>query len=449
MSLSIGGIVSGLDTDKIIESLMKVEAIPQTQLVNKKKTTESFVKALQALNAKMGSLTEMADKAAKAQSYDLWKGTSSHSFVTVDTGAGATAATLEFKVDRLATSRSTLSGPLDNAAGLLNPDGAFVLTNGEGEQKAVFPESDSLADLAAAINKDDSLGVKATLITTTDGQRLQLTATETGAQEGNFTVTSGQGEQGFNQIRGAQDAQLTLWPGLNLPGSTITSSSNTFADVSPGISLTVTQVSKESDAPIVVDVVKDTETITKLGQDLVSQLNQVLEEIASQSAVTTKTGDDGRTIVEAGVFSGDSLARQITSMLVEAGSYPIDGKSPSSIGINLTRDGKFEFDAEKFAEALAENPAGTEGFLSQLAARVETVGNTISDKYEGTLTTRIEGQDNLVTEYGRQIENWDQRLAQRRAGLVKMYTAMEVALSNLQAQASRLGSQLGAMDSQK
>ncbi|XBH23136.1 flagellar filament capping protein FliD [Jonesiaceae bacterium BS-20] len=445
--MSIGGIVSGLETDKIIESLLKVEGIPQAMLVNKKTNTESFVTALQALNTKLDSLKDMAAKVALGKSYDVWKGSSSNSSVSVATKEGASATTLEFRVDKLATGRSILSGAMADASGLLNPDGAFTFTNGEGETKVVFPDSESLVDLAAAINQDSSLGIKATLVTTSEGSRLQLTSDETGAQEGNFAVTSGQGETNFTQIRQSEDAQLTLWPGLNLPGSTVTSASNTFEEISPGIALTVTSISKDTDAPIVVNVVKDKEAITKLGEDLVSQLNQVLEEIASRSKVTTEVVD-GKTTVKAGIFAGDSMSRQITTLLQEAGLYPVDGKSPTTIGISMDKDGKFAFDKERFAEALDKDPAETQRFLSQLAGRVESVGKTMSDPYEGSLTMRIQGQNNLVTEYGKQIENWDIRLAQRRQTLVKMYTAMEVALSNLQAQSSRLGSQLGAMNGQ-
>lgn len=447
MNMSIGGIVSGLETDKIIDTLMQVEAIPQAMLVKKKTTTESFVTALQALNTKLDSLKDMAAKVALGKSYDVWKGSSSNSSVSVSTKEGANATTLEFKVDKLATGRSILSGAMANTSGMLNPDGAFTFTDGEGEVKVVIPESDSLADLTAAINQDSSLGVKATLVTTSEGTRLQISSAQTGAQEGNFAITSGQGEAGFSQIRESGDAQITLWPGLNLPGSTVTSASNTFEELSPGVSLTVTAVSKDTDAAIVVNVVKDESAITKLGEDLVSQLNQVLEEIASRSKVTTEVVD-GKTSVKSGIFTGDSMSRQITTLLQEAALHPVNGKSPTTIGISMDQDGKFKFDAEKFAEALKKEPAETQDFLSQLAGRVEGVGKSMSDPYEGTLTTRIQGQNNLVTEYGKQIENWDIRLAQRRQTLAKMYTAMEVALSNLQDQSSRLGSQLGAMSGQ-
>lgn len=447
MSMSIGGIVSGLQTDQIIESLMKIEALPQSMLQNKKTTTESFITALQALNVKIGSLTEFAGKASSAKGFDVWKGSSSDASVSVNAGEGSTGANLEFQVDKLAMGRSVLSGSMTDASSLLT-GGSFTFTDGGGETRTVTPASEALTDLVNAVNSDSALGIKATLITTTDGSRIQFTSSTTGAAKGNFSIISGGAEAGFDQIRGSQDAQITLWPGLGLAGSTVTSSSNTFSDLTPGVSVTVSKVGAAGDPAVTVSVNKDTAAINKLGEGLVAQVNQVLEEIASRSKVTTTTGDNGKSTTKGGIFTGDSTARQLTSQLTEAVLHPINGKSPSEIGISLDKGGAFKFDAEKFGKALTEDPTGTQDMLMQIAGRAETVGKSMSDKHDGTLSLRIQSQNSLVTEYGKQIESWDIRLAQRRESLTKMYTAMEIALSNLQAQGSQLASQLGSLGNQ-
>lgn len=446
MSMSIGGIASGLDTASIIDQLMQVEAIPRTQLQTKQKTTETFVAALQALNTKVSSLTENAAKAMKSASFDVWKGTSSADSVTVTTGTGAAAGTLEFRVDALAQGKSTLSGVLADASSLLT-GGDFTITKGDGSTHTITPASSSLADLASAINSDAESGVKATIVNTTDGSRLQLTATKTGATDGAFTITSGTAEAGFSSIRGAQDAQITLWPSLGLPGSTVTSASNTFSDVMVGVNVTVTKVSAPTDDPITVDVAKDTEAVSKLADNLVAQLNQVINEVASRSKVTTSTGSSGQQTTTGGLFTGDSATRQLVSRLTEAGSYAVDGRSPSEIGIEITRDGTFTFNEEKFQEAFAADPAGTQAFLTAVATRVENVGKATSDKYDGSLTLRVQSQQSLVRDYGTQIESWDRRLEQRRANLVQIYTALESSLSNLQSQGTWLSGQLSSLPS--
>ncbi|WP_029068252.1 flagellar filament capping protein FliD [Jonesia quinghaiensis] len=446
MSMSIGGLASGLDTTGIIDNLMKIEAIPQTQLQSKQKTTNSFITALQALNTKVASLTENAAKAMKAASFDVWKGNASADSVTVATATGATAGSIEFRVDALAQGRSSLSGVLADASTLLT-DGKFTITDGKGVSHEITPSSTSLTDLASAINAKSDLGVKATLVNTAGGSRLQLSSTATGATEGSYTVTSGSAEGDFSQIRAAQDAQITLWPDLALPGSAVTSASNTFDDLMAGVDVTVTKVSAPTDAAITVDVVKDDDAITKLGENLVAQLNLILSEISSQSKVTTSTSSTGTATAKGGVFTGDSGVRQLASQISEAASFPVDGKSPASIGITLNRDGTFAFDAAKFKTAFTDDPSATQAMLTGVATRIEAAGKATSHKDEGTLTRRIQGQQSLAADYTKQIERWDDRLEQRRANLVQVYTALEVALSGIQSQSTWLSGQLASLPS--
>ena len=66
--------------------------------------------------------------------------------------------------------------------------------------------------------------------------------------------------------------------------------------------------------------------------------------------------------------------------------------SPSEIGISITKTGTMEFDATKFAAALAADPAGTAAKVQEIAGRIATAATTGSDKYNGTLTTTITGQ---------------------------------------------------------
>ncbi|WP_435299640.1 flagellar filament capping protein FliD [Timonella sp. A28] len=444
MSMSIGGIASGLDTSTIINQLMQIEAIPKNQLQIKQKTTESFIAALQALNTKVASLTENAAKAAKPASYDAWAGVASSETVSVVTKTGASAGTIEFRVDALAQGKSSLSGVLADASTLLT-GGVFTVADGEGNTRDITPASSSLTDLVSAINADKDLGVKATLINTPDGSRLQLTSTKTGATDGNFTITSGQAETGFSAIRSASDAQITLWPELGISGSTVTSATNTFTDLMAGVDITVTKVAVAGDDPIKVDINRDVEAVTKLADNLVAQLNQVISEVNSRSKVTTTTDSEGQQATTGGLFTGDSAARQLVARLVEAGSFPVDGKSPSEIGIEITRNGDFTFDAEKFQEALAADPAGTQDFVAAIATRVEAVGKATSDKYDGSLTLRVQSQQELVRDYGTQLESWDRRLEQRRQNLVQVYTALEVSLSRLQGQGNWLAGQLGSL----
>src|SRR5690606_3068061 len=165
----------------------------------------------------------------------------------------------------------------------------------------------------------------------------------------------------------------------------------------------------------------------------------------SRTAPPTRPNPDGTTSVTGGIFSADSTVRSIRDQMLSAMSMPVDGRSPSQVGVVLGRDGTFTFDEEKFTAALAEDPAGAQAMLSALAQRVTDVATSYSDKHDGVLTRRIQSTEGQVRDLGTQIESWDRRLELRRASLQRTYAALEVTLSNLQGQSSWLAGQLAGL----
>ncbi|MDM7830537.1 flagellar filament capping protein FliD [Cellulomonas edaphi] len=443
-SLGIDGLVSGLDTTSLINQLMQVESAPQSLLKTKQTQTTSFVTALQALNTKVASLGEAATKAATASSWQVTKATSSATSVTATTTAGATPSSLSFTVDAVAASQVSLVSYDDLVAGL---GGATTLTlrrpDGSTTEVAV---GSSAADLASAISGSGA-NVTATVVTAGGQTRLQLTGAETGAGKafelvaGPAAASAGKPALATTTLRAAGDAAITLWSGTGaaLP---VTSSTNTFDGVLSGVSITVSAVESK---PVTLDVARDTDAAKSLASGLVSQVGLVLSEIASRSGSTTTTGDDGRSVVTGGIFSGSAATRELTQRLQQAASYPVDGVSPSTVGIVIGRDGTFSFDEKAFSVALAADPAQVQKIVAGVAQRVADVADGASDSVDGSLTLQIAGQQTLVKDLGSQIDNWDVRLELRRASLQATYSALEVTLSGLKSQSSWLAGQLSSL----
>ena len=129
-----------------------------------------------------------------------------------------------------------------------------------------------------------------------------------------------------------------------------------------------------------------------------------------------------------------------------AATSPVEGRSPSEIGISITKDGTVEFNAEKFAAAMAADPAKAQAALQTIAGRVEAAGKTASDKYDGTITQRIKGQESEVRSLTTQIEDWDRRLASRQSTLQSVWSNLEVKLGQLQSQQEWLTSQIDSLN---
>ncbi|MEQ4520876.1 flagellar filament capping protein FliD [Pseudarthrobacter sp. B907] len=437
MGISLDGLASGLDTTALISSIMQSEALPQTLLKNKSYDIQSMVSALQGLNGKVAALATQATAAAKPGALDLYTATTSSDKVVATCTASAKAGSLDFQVTKLAQTQVTVTPKVNAVTGW--PYTTMTINSG-GQNYTITPASNSLDDVVTAVNAAGA-GVTASKVDVGGGDfRIQFTATKSGAA-GAFTI-SDPGTT-FTDVKSAQDAELVLWPTSPIAQTTIKSSTNTFADVLPGVTLTAKDVTA---APVTLTVSRDDAGIKKVASDLVDGVNGIFSLVASKTAVNTTTNTSGAK-VSAGIFAGDSTVRSVNQNILSAASLPVGTppRSPSEIGISITKTGTMEFDGTKFAAALAADPAGTTAKVQELAGRIATAATGASDRYTGTLTTKITGQQSEVRDLADRISDWDLRLASRKATLQRTYSGLETALSGMKAQQSWLTAQLAGL----
>jgi flagellar hook-associated protein 2 len=454
MGISLDGLSSGLDTTSLITQLMTAEAAPQNLLKAQVAKTTNVITALQGLNSRMATLADTATAAAKAGSLDLYSATSSSTVLSVAVATGASVGELQVVVSALAQAQVGVSA----AMSAWPSPSTITVVGHSGTPLEITPASNSLDDVASAINSS-SAGVTATKVASgVDGSgnklyRLQFSSTTTGADSA-FTVYQGTAADvsagtatnvltapGSAVIKTAQNASVTLWKGTSAE-QVITSASNIFTDLLPGVTVTASAVST---APVDITVSRDDTKITAVAKGLVDAISSAFVLIAAQTAVTTTTDASGKTTTAAGVFAGDGNIRDIRLKTLDAASAPINGRSPSEYGIVLTRTGTITFDPDKFAAALAADPKTVMAAVQRIATRLGDAATAASDKYTGTLTNKITGDQSQVKSLGDQVSAWDIRLASRKSTLQRTYSAMEVLLSNMKAQSSALTSQLSAL----
>ncbi|TFB69636.1 hypothetical protein E3O06_15010 [Cryobacterium glaciale] len=454
MSLAVDGLISGLDTTSLINSLMTLEAGPQNLLKAKVTSTNTLMTALQGLNSSIASLATLANKSVTVDSLNLYAAKSTSSTVTTSASTSATSGSLDLVVTQLAQAQSGVTAAMTVASTV-----DYTLVASDGTKTSITSASTSLDDVVSAINTADA-GITATKIASgTDGAgvtqyRLQLVAGETGVA-GAFALHAGTSAMvtdgtstnlltapGAAVIRTAQDASVTLWKGTAAEQA-ITSSTNTFADLLPGVAVTVSAVSAD---PVTVSVSRDDAAVSTIAKTLVDSLNSLFALISTKSAVVNSTDSTGKAVVSGGVFSGDSTVRDVKQLILNAASYPVGGRSPSEIGINITKTGTIEFDADKFAAAMKSDPEFVKSVLSEISSRVAAAATSASDKYDGMITGKITGQESLVKSLGTQIDNWDLRLTSRRASLERTYASLEVQLSNMNAQSAWLTAQVDGLN---
>lgn len=455
MGIALDGLVSGLNTTELIKALMDVQAIPRNLMKAKADDKNVIISQLQTLNASLQDLAAKAKTAAKGETLSAFSATSSSKDVTVSLRPGAAALTADIVVDRLAQKHTVVT-----AASTAWPDAPPTLTleNAAGERLEITAESTSMTDVSRAVNSA-GFGITASVVAAgkdADGnplQRLQLVAAESGSESA-FRVFRGDeaavdagtaadivAASGAAIVTTGADAQVRLWAGTAAE-QTITSSSNTFTELFAGVDVTVSAASTE---PVTVGVAVDDKARTTAAADFIKQVASILTRIDNGSKATVGSASGDATTL--GVFTGDSTIRALRQSLADAIQHPIDGVSPSSIGISIDRYGVLTIDETKFAAALADDPDGVTAMFTGIAERVQQTTETYSDKYDGLLTSRNTGQQSEVDSLGDQLERWDIRLEQRQATLERTYARLETMLSQMQSQSSYLTSQLANLPS--
>lgn len=454
MGTSIDGLASGLNTTSIIDSLMSVEALPQTQLKTKLASDQTMVSTLQSFNTKLTALGDLATGDSAANALNLFTAATTSPSLSATATTTATAGSIDVTVTQLAQTQvdvtaAMTSWPTDGSGAPAH----LTLVDSTGKQTEITPASTSLDDVVAAINAASGPAHAVKVPAGNGTYRLQLTAATSGSA-GAFSVYQGTAAQvsagtatdlmadpSAAVVKAAQDAKATLYAGTPA-AQTITSGTNTFTELLPGVSVTASAVTA---GPVTVNIASDSAGITKKAGDLVNAVNDVLGFVSMYSAVSTTSGTNGVTASTGGIFTGNSSVRAVNDDVFSAMSMPVNGKSPFEYGINVTKDGNFTFDAAKLATALAADPVGTQAALQTIASRVSDAAKGATDPFSGSVTALIKGQQSEVADLGSQISDWDQRLAARRATLQGVYTNMEVLLGGLQSQSSWLTGQIASL----
>jgi flagellar hook-associated protein 2 len=468
VALQISGLTSsGLDTASIVSQLMQVESNPQTLLKNQLISVKADAAAYRALNTRFDALRTAA--AALTGTTITTARTATVTGSGIATASASTSAvtgsSITFSVTSLSSTQSLISATTwgsatDLVTSQAEPAWPIEIRDSTGTTTLAtvnVDADDTLLDAAQKIN-DANAGVVASVIKTADtnGYRLQITNKTPGAAGAVMVVSATDTPatlgSHFVETSPGRDATLDLGGGV-----TATSSTNAFADLLAGVSVTVSKADPAT--PVTVAVAQDSAGIASKMQNVVDQANDLLSSIASY----TDTKSDSA------ILKGDVTVRGLAGQILDVVSSAVGTHSATEVGLQVTKDGKLTFDKAKFTTALTNNPslvndivasaltstgidgvAGTADDVTTpvgVAAQLEALAKRASDATTGTLITLANGEDARAKDMQDRIDNWDIRLAMRKQTLTAQFTAMETALSSLDSQSSWLKQQLNSLPS--
>jgi len=424
------GIGSGLNIGAIVSSLTTSFGAAQTaQLTSQATTLDSqvsaygtFTSALDTLKLALPALEDRSQLAGFNATV------ADKNIATATTSSDAVAGQYSLEVNNLATAATLTSKPQASVAAAVGTGTLIVAVGSRSISLTIDSTNSSLSGIAAAINSAaNNPGVTASIITTTDGSRLVLTGTTTGASNA-ITVTPAGGDGGLTalaltQTTAAQDASFSV------NGFPATSASNVVSSAITGVTIQLQQASAIA-TPTILTVSPDTSSAQASIGKFVTAVNGVL------SSIQTLTSYDPSTQT-AGPLNGNitlqSFQNQLQNILgkVTIGSGGV--KSLTDLGITAGTDGSYATDDTKLGNALGASLASIGNLLGGSNGIATSIANLVDGytKPGGLLDTINKGLQTGLTNVSTQQAALSAQMAAYSARLTAQYNAMDTAVALL------------------
>jgi len=349
---SIGGLISGIDTNSLLDQLYEAARAPVRRLEATKETLNAQSLAWSLLEADLLTLQTAATQLSIPQRFQIFSAATSHPELLAATASSdAVPGTYLLAVNALAQTHQLASQGYADTDQIEVGTGTITITVGEGEPTVIDVDGFTLAELRDAINDADA-GVSASIINDgsgTDPYRLLLTS-KTSGLDGEMDVVvslSGGTAPTFSDLQAAQDAEIQLGSGSG--AITVSGSTNTFDDVIEGVTLTL--LDSDPGTTVTLTVARDTEAVRALIESFAQAYNALVDFFAEQFYYDPDTN-------QTGTLFGDYRLQSLQHDLAFAVTNPISGLSGefsalNEIGIRLGGDGKLDLDSSALASALA------------------------------------------------------------------------------------------------
>ncbi|MGE0583067.1 MAG: flagellar filament capping protein FliD [Steroidobacteraceae bacterium] len=457
MATSASSISGGsrLDVQALASQLVAAERAPLDAQIKREtagvKTTLSALgtlkSALSAFEAAVGNMSMLAD-------FQVRSATSSEpEAFTAKAGTSSVPGTYSVEVRQLASAHSIATGAYAGGNEALVGSGQLTLTVG-GKAFSVDVAADmTLAGLRDAINNGKgNTGINATIVQSTAGARLVLSARDSGAANTlSLSVANAAGgleslaysgavPGTYTQLTAAQDAIVRV------AGFEQTSATNTVTGAIDGVTL---DLAKAADGTVhTLTIANDTATIRTRIESFVATYN------AMQSAIAGLRGYNATT-EESGPLLGDSMLLGLESRLRRGLTDAVSGLSgnhTSLATLGITTDiktGSLTIDDSKLTAAIGSDFEG----VARLFGKTGGIGFRLQDTLDDALSSSggIAVRSRALIEQQERIEDRqeavDARMRSQLARYVRQFTTLDTLLSRLDTTSAYLDTQLDSLAS--
>lgn len=461
MAISVGGLISGIDTQGVVEQLTELERRPITKLQQREAAYQVQLTSYGSLRSALADLRSAASALNSATDFNQFKGVSSNEgsftasvFSTAHSGSTSISVQSLAQVHKI---RSEAFG-VDEGVG----EGTFTLRLGEGDPVEVTTSAeDTLADVAHKINAAQK-NILAAVITDGDKAYLTLTGQKTGEAntirlevtppppaeppdpenpDGPGDLTEHGGLSRLTYIPGGEDNQLTETQAasdavLTVDGVQVSRETNVVADVVRGVTLTL-HGTTDPERQETLTVNRDTAAIA-------GRINAFVDAYNALSAFFREAQNYDPKTQKAGILQGDSTANIIRNRLSNAVAGSVSAGAEgltriSDLGITLDKEGKLQVDGSTLSNALQYRFDDVKTFFSANkedekgfgVAMVSMLDRTLSTT-NGELAVRTKGIQTSVDRIEKDIQRYESRISRTQARLQAQFENMERLLGQYQ-----------------
>lgn len=430
-----------------MKKIIEAESRPIQVLRDRRAKLEAVRAAWKQLGSALSALRSALFDLKLESTYAAKKAVSSaENLVSAAASSSATEGIYTVSVTQLAQAHTIASDPQTGSDTPLGLSGSFTI-NGTSVSVGA---SDTLRDIAGKINGTSGIGVLASVV----DNRLILKSRTSGTS-GAITIEAdpdgvlsslGVVNPGTttpkNVLQAAQDAVLTV------DGLTVTRSSNTVADVLPGVTLELRAVTS---SPVTVTVSRDISSAREKVKAWVEKYNAVVDAIAR---------------LEAGTLKGDPLLARIKLSLRSRIAREASGLSPYrnlyQIGISTggtwqggtleeAKSGKLRVDDSKLTSALETDPGAVRELFFASDPAITGIGEALEADLRLWLDTGgfLPSRDSTISAQEKRIDDqiaaWQRILDHREKVLLQQFVASEQILLSLQQQGQYLQQRLNLL----
>lgn len=356
MATGLAGVFSSIDTDILVARTMAIEGMPLSRLTTRKNTYEAKKTVIESIETRFGHLQDMVeDLDTIAELRGVTTNSTDTDVVGVTVGEGATEGTYQVVVNRLAASERHVHGGVETEDTALGAAAQFVYTYNGTQRTIQTSATTTLEELMGLINNDSgNPGVTASILEyeqdPTHVFHLVLAGNDSGGDY-DITIDAGTTLTGFDsatwtETLDAVDAQIRVdgYPAADW----ITKSSNSIADVIPGVTLALRDT-----GTVTVSTTRSTTELKNNLSNLAEIYNGIVDTIENYTGYDEETG-------QAGALQGDSTLNGLitrvrgvmTGLLTGFDSDNDTHMMAAQIGLEIDRYGEMTFDSSTFDTAV-------------------------------------------------------------------------------------------------